>query len=59
MKNEFMNNLEILKQQAAELHDLTVDMCEMCEGTYEENLDGAESYFNLNGERFKMIIKKV
>lgn len=59
MKNEFISNLEILKHQAAELHRLTVATCEMCGGSYEENLDGAESYFNLNGERFKMIIKKV
>lgn len=59
MKNEFISNLKILKQQAVELHNLTVATCEMCEGSYEENLNGATAYFSLNGERFKITIEKI
>lgn len=58
MKDNFVNNCEILKEQAAELHALIMYTCEMCGGTYEENLNGAEAYFSLNGKHFKMLIKK-
>lgn len=58
MKNNSTINYEVLKEQAAELHALTMSTCEMCGGTYEENLDGAEAYFSLNGEHFKMLVKK-
>lgn len=58
MKDEFVN-LTILKQQAEELHELTISTCEMCGGTYEENLNGAITFFKLNGERFKITIEKV
>lgn len=59
MKNEFVNNCEILRRQASELHYLTVSTCEMCGGSYEENLNGAMAYFSINGERFKITIEKV
>jgi len=59
MKNEFLNEQKILKQKVEELHDLTITTCEMCGGTYEENLNGASNYFNLNGERFKITIEKI
>jgi hypothetical protein len=58
MKNEFANNLEVLKQQAIELHSLTVATCEMCGGSYEKNLNGAIVYFDLNDTHFKLTIVK-
>lgn len=58
MKTDFTNEREIILQKAEELHDLAVAACEICGGTYEENLDGAINYFNFNGKRFKMIIEK-
>lgn len=48
---------ELYKQMDA-IDELTKDTCEMCGGTYEENLDGAQSYFVLNGVRFKVTIQK-
>ena len=59
MKNTSITNCEVLKQQAIELDDLTRATCEMCGGSYNENLNGATSYFNLNNERFKITIEKV
>jgi hypothetical protein len=59
MKIEFVKEQEVLCRKAEELHELTVSTCEMCGGTYEENLDGAINYFNLNGKRFKMTIEKI
>ena len=59
MKNEFINEREILLQKVEELHDLTVATCEMCGDSYEENLNGAINYFILNDKRFKMTIEKI
>lgn len=59
MKNEFVNNCKILKEQAEKLHDLTISTCKMCGGDYEENLNGATSYFLINDQRFKITIEKV
>lgn len=59
MKIEFAKEQEVLCRKAEELHELTVSTCEMCGGTYEENLDGAINYFNLNGKRFKMTIENI
>ena len=55
----YEDNKNILIKQAEELHDLTVTTCEMCGGSYEENLDTATTYFLVNGKRFKMTIKRV
>ena len=59
MKNNSTINCEVLKQQAVELDNLTNTTCEMCGGSYNENLNGATSYFTLNNEHFKMTIEKV
>ena len=59
MKNEFLNEREILVQKLEGLHELTVEACKLFGGTYEENLNGAINYFNFNGIHFKMIIEKV
>ena len=59
MKTKFIKEQEILRQKVEELHELIVSTCEMYEGTYEENLDGATNYFNLNGKCFKMTIEKI
>lgn len=58
MKDEFVKNCELLKQKAEELHDLTITTCEMCGGSYSENLNGATNYFMIDGERFKMTVEK-
>lgn len=59
MNNNFTDKLKTLDNQVAEIHNLTIDTCKMCGGTYEENLDGATAYFNINGEHFKITIEKV
>lgn len=59
MKIEFAKEQEVLCRKAKELHKLTVSTCEMCGGTYEENLDGVINYFNLNGKHFKMTIENI
>ena len=59
MKTTFIKEQEVLCQKAEELHKLTTSTCEMCGGTYEENLDGATNYFNLNGKCFKMTVEKI
>ena len=58
MKSTFVDEYEFLTQKIKELHELTVDTCEMCGGSYRENLDGATGYFILDGVRFKMTIEK-
>lgn len=47
---------EILMKQIETIDELTIDTCEMCGGTYSENLDGVESYFTLDGVKFKLSI---
>ena len=59
MKDEFVNYNNLLMEKAGELHNLTVDTCEMCGGAYVENLDGAINYFSIDGKRFKMTITKI
>lgn len=59
MKIDYTKEQEVLCRNAVELHELTVSTCEMCGGTYEKALDGAVSYFNLNGKRFKMSIENI
>ena len=59
MKDEFVKNCEFLKSKVEELHDLTVDTCEMCGGSYVENLGGATNYFTLGDAHFKMTIERV
>ena len=59
MKDNFVNECEFLKQKVEELHELTVDTCEMCGDSYSENLNGATNYFMIDGKRFKMTIEKV
>ena len=46
-------------KQAVEIHELTTTTCDMCGGSYAENLDGAISYFVLDGKRFKLAITRV
>ena len=58
MKDEFVKNCKFLKQRVKELHDLTVATCEMCGGSYSENLNGATNYFMIDGELFKMTVEK-
>ena len=59
MKNTSIANCEVLKQQVVKIDDLTKATCEMCGGSYNENLNGATSYFNLNNEHFKITIEKI
>lgn len=59
MNNKFVNEYEIIKQQVEEIHRLTANTCELCEGSYLENLDGATSYFILDNNRFRITIEKV
>ena len=59
MNDTFDNNYQLLKQQLDKLHNLTVDTCEMCGGTYIEHLDGAVCYFTIDDKRFKMRITEV
>lgn len=49
MKNNSTINCEVLKEQASELHALTMSTHEMCGGRYEKSLSRAEVYFSLNG----------
>ena len=51
-----MTELLTLIKQIESIDELTKDTCEMCGGTYAENLDGVESYFRLNGVKFKISI---
>ena len=57
--NNYEAQKEVLLNKVEELHDLAVDACELCGGSYEENLGDSESVFVLNGVRFRMTIKKV
>ena len=47
-----------LIEQVKAIHELTIDACDMCGGTYEENLDGAEAYFTLGDTRFVISITR-
>jgi hypothetical protein len=59
MHDTFDNNYQLLKSQLDKLHNLTVETCEICGGTYVEHLDGATCYFTIDGKRFKMRITEV
>jgi hypothetical protein len=59
MKDEFVNYNNLLREKVDELHSLTADTCEMCGGTYVENLNGAINYFSIDGKRFKMTVTKI
>lgn len=51
-------NKDILLRQAEELYELTKTTCEMCGGTFVQNLDGAQAYFVVDGRRFVMKIER-
>ena len=51
-------NLNKLIEQITSIHELTKDTCEICGGSYEENLDGAQAYFILNGVRFALTVSR-
>ena len=55
----YEENKKTLIKQIEKLHDLTVSTCEMCGGTYEENIDGGTAYFLLNGKHFKILIERI
>jgi hypothetical protein len=59
MKDKFLNEQETLKYQVDKIHDLVIDACDICGGSYEDNLNGAASYFTLNKEHFKITIEKI
>ena len=59
MSDTFFNEFDTLYKQAVEIHELTTTTCDMCGGSYAENLDGAISYFVLDGKRFKLAITRV
>lgn len=49
----------ILIKQIESIHEMTKETCEMCESSYEEELDGATTYFLIGETRFKMNIQKI
>lgn len=59
MENKFINDQEVLIRAVKELHEFTLNACELLGGSYEENLNGAINYFTFNDTHFKMIIEKV
>ena len=59
MNNTFTDEFNILNAQINELHDLTVTTCDMCGGSYAENLDGAVGYFAIGGKRFKITVAQI
>ena len=59
MTDTFTNEFDLLRRQITEIHEVTTTTCEMCGDSYAENLDGATSYFTLNGERFKLTVSRV
>ena len=48
-----------LRKQVEEIISLTDDTCDMCGGTFEENLNGAIAYFTVGKKRYKMEIKSI
>ena len=48
-----------LRKQVEEIISLTDTTCDMCGGTFEENLDGAIAYFAVGRKRYKMEIKSI
>lgn len=58
MEKNIEKNKDILLRQAEELYELTKSTCEMCGGTFTQNLDGAEAHFVVNGKRFVMKIER-
>ena len=59
MNNTFIDELNILNAQINELHDLTITTCDMCGGSYAENLNGAVSYFTVDDKRFKITVEQI
>lgn len=59
MNNTFSDEFYTLNAQVADIHNLTVTTCNMCGGSYAENLNGTVSYFSLGGKQFKLTINQV
>jgi hypothetical protein len=59
MNNNFSDEFFTLSAQATDIHNLTVDTCNMCGGSYAENLNGTVSYFSLDGKQFKLTINEI
>jgi hypothetical protein len=50
---------DVLNKQAAAIHELVTDTCTLCGGSYIDNLDGAITYFMLDGVRFRLTVNKI